>query len=132
MQTEPSFSADVDAYIAGFPLEVQTILQRVRETIRKAAPTAEETFKYQLPTYYLNGNLVHFGAFAKHVGFYPDPSGIEAFKDELSGYRMAKGSVQFPLDKPVPYDLIRRIVKFRVAEAQANPPAKGKPKSRPR
>ena len=85
-------------------------------TIREAAPKAEETIKYQIPTFTLKGNLVHFAAFKKHIGFYPEPTGMEAFKDELSVYEGAKGSVQFPLDQPIPYDLISRIVKFRVKE----------------
>jgi uncharacterized protein YdhG (YjbR/CyaY superfamily) len=109
---------DIDDYIARFPKDVQSILQRVRETIRKAAPDAEETIKYQIPTFVLNGNLVHFAAFAKHIGFYPTPTGIKAFEKELSEYHTAKGSVQFPLDKPVPLGLIKKIVAFRVQESQ--------------
>lgn len=108
----------IDEYIAGYPPDVQQILQQIRATIRKAAPDAEEAIKYQIPTFVLNGNLVHFGAFKKHVGFYPTPSGIEAFKMELSRYEGAKGSVQFPLDKPMPLTLISKIVKFRVKECQ--------------
>lgn len=111
---------DIDEYIAGFPPEVQDVLGRIRTMIRTAAPGAEEAIKYRIPTFVLNGNLVHFAAFAKHIGFYPTPSGIEAFKDELSRYESAKGSVQFPLDEPIPLDLMRRIVEFRVQEAQAD------------
>lgn len=106
----------IDAYIAGFPEDVQAILQKVRTTIRKAAPGAEEAIKYAIPTFTLNGNLVHFAAFKQHIGFYPAPSGIEKFKKELSAYEGAKGSVRFPLDEPIPYALIRDIAKFRAAE----------------
>ncbi len=103
-------------YIQLFPKDVQTILEQVRQTIQKAAPKAEETIKYQLPTFTLEGNLVYFAAHKNHIGFYPMPSGIEKFKKELSKYKGAKGSVQFPLDKLIPYDLISKIVKYRVKE----------------
>lgn len=106
----------IDLYIAGFPSNVQKILNKIRAIIRKAAPDAQEAIKYQIPTFVLHGNLVHFAAFQKHVGFYPTPSGITQFKKELAGYESAKGSVQFPLDQPVPYELIRQIVTFRVQE----------------
>ncbi len=106
----------IDKYIVASPANVQKILQQVRETIRKAAPQAEETINYGIPTFKLNGNLVHFAAFKNHIGFYPAPSGIEAFKKELSAYKGAKGSVQFPLDQPMPLALITKIVKFRVKE----------------
>lgn len=106
----------IDEYISSFPVEIQTLLQQIRVTIRKTAPGAEEAIKYAMPTFVLNGNLVHFAAFKHHIGFYPVPSGIEAFKKELSSYKGAKGSVQFPLDKPMPLDLISRIVQFRVTE----------------
>lgn len=106
----------IDAYIAGFPQEVQGILEKIRGIVKDAAPDAQEAMKYQIPTFVLNGNLVHFAAFKKHIGFYPTPSGIEQFKNELSAYNGAKGSVQFPLDSPVPYTLIKSIVKFRVNE----------------
>jgi len=112
-QAEPK---NIDEYIAGFPQDVQEILQQVRSTIRTAAPGAQEAIKYRLPTFTLKGNLVHFGAFQSHIGFYPTPSGIEKFKDELSIYEGAKGSVQFPLNRPIPFDLISKIVKFRVQE----------------
>jgi uncharacterized protein YdhG (YjbR/CyaY superfamily) len=118
MKTGHTAPKNIDEYIAGFPHEVQEILQRIRTTIRKAAPDAKEAIKYQVPTFVLNGNLVHFGAFKKHVGFYPTPSGIEQFKDELSEYEAAKGSVQFPFDKPMPLGLISKIVKFRVKETR--------------
>jgi len=109
---------NIDEYIAAFPLDVRQVLQDVRAAIRAAAPEAEEAMKYGIPTFVLGGNLVHFGGFKTHVGFYPTPSGIEAFKQELSGYQSAKGSVQFPLDRPMPLRLIGRIVKFRVRQAQ--------------
>ena len=98
----------------------------MRKTIREAAPDAEETIKYQMPTFTLKGNLVHFAAFKNHIGFYPAPRGIEEFKEELSAYKGAKGSVQFPLGKPVPFDLVRRIVKFRVEDNLTKAKAKGK------
>ncbi len=106
----------IDVFIASFPGDTQIILEQLRLTIRKAAPEAEETICYGIPTFTFHGNLVHFSAFKNHIGFYPTPSGILAFKKELSNYKSAKGSVQFPLDKPLPLDLIARIVKFRVKE----------------
>ncbi|WP_310832511.1 iron chaperone [Paenibacillus pedocola] len=106
----------IDDYIAKAAPEVQDLLERVRQVIHEAAPEAKEKISYQMPTFELHGNLVHFAAFKKHIGFYPAPQGIEAFHDELSIYKGAKGSVQFPLDQPLPYDLISRIVKFRAAE----------------
>ncbi len=124
-QTPPQ---TIDEYIAGFPKDVQEILRRIRQTIREAAPDAQEKISYQMPTFTLKGNLVHFAAFKNHIGFYPIPSGIEEFKKELSAYQQGKGSVQFPLDKPIPYDLISRIVKFRVKENLAKAEAKGKKK----
>jgi uncharacterized protein YdhG (YjbR/CyaY superfamily) len=105
---------NIDEYIKGFPSHIQKLLQQVRETIRKAAPDAEETIKYSMPTFTLNGNLVHFAAFKNHIGLYPTPNGIDAFKKELSVYKGAKGSVQFPLDQPMPLELIGKIVKYRV------------------
>ncbi len=122
-------SKEIDAYIAGFPPEVQEILEKIRMTIREAAPDAAETISYQMPTFTLKGNLVHFAAFKKHIGFYPAPTGIEAFKDELSVYKGGKGSVQFPLDQPIPFDLIGRIVEFRVKENLERAAAKGKKSS---
>jgi uncharacterized protein YdhG (YjbR/CyaY superfamily) len=107
-------------YIKTFPEEVQPILERTRETIRKAAPGAVEAISYQMPTFKLNGkNLAHFAAWKNHIGFYPTPSGTETFQKDLSQYKGAKGSVQFPLDRPIPYALVRRIVLFRVKEQQA-------------
>ncbi len=105
---------NIDDYIAGFPEHVQAILQQVRKTIQAAAPEATEAIKYAMPTFVLNGNLVHFAAFTNHIGFYPAPQGIESFKEELSVYKGGKGSVQFPITEPMPIDLITRIVKFRV------------------
>lgn len=116
MKTNQTAPKTIDEYIAGFPEDIQEILQKIRMTIREAAPGAEEAIKYQMPTFVLKGNLVHFAAFKKHIGFYPVPTGIEKFKQELSEYEGGKGSVQFPLDKPIPYDLIGDIVKFRVRE----------------
>lgn len=106
----------IDEYIQSFPKEVQDRLQKLRQLIREAAPQAQEKICYRMPTFYLNGNLVHFAAYSKHIGFYPTPSGITRFKKELSSYKNAKGSVQFLLDQPLPLDLIRRIVEFRVTE----------------
>ena len=106
----------IDTYIANSPKDIQPILEKVRATIRKAAPKAEEIINYGIPTFTLEGNLVHFAGFKNHIGLYPTPSGIEKFKKELSLYKGAKGSVQFPLDKPIPYALIGKIVKFRVKE----------------
>ena len=126
MNTGQTAPKDIDEYIAGFPNDVQEILEKIRMTIRKAAPEAEEAIKYRMPTFTLNGNLVHFAAFKKHIGFYPAPRGIEAFKDELSAYKGAKGSVQFPLDEPIPYDLIGKIVRFRVKQDLERAAAKGK------
>lgn len=106
---------DIDEYIAGFPVHVQDILQKIRTTIKKAAPDADEAIAYQIPTFKIGGkNLIHFAAFAKHIGLYPAPRGVEEFKAELAVFGGGKGTVQFPLDRPVPYDLITRIVKFRI------------------
>jgi uncharacterized protein YdhG (YjbR/CyaY superfamily) len=107
---------NIDIYIASFPEETRKLLEEIRATIRKAAPEAKETINYGMPTFTLKGNLVHFAAFKNHIGFYPTPSGIEAFKKDLSAYEGAKGSVKFPLVKPIPLDLISKIVKFRVKE----------------
>lgn len=109
----------IDEYIAAFPPETQATLQKIRETINKAAPEATEAIAYQMPTFRLNGNLVHFAAFKNHIGFYPAPSGIINFQAELTPYKTSKGAIQFPSDKPIPYDLITKITKSRVAENQA-------------
>ena len=116
MKVEQVKFTNIDDYIAGFPKEIQGILEKVRKTIGSAAPGAQETISYQIPTFTLNGNLVHFAAFKNHIGFYPTPTGIAKFKKQLSAYEGAKGSVQFPLNQPIPYALITRIVKFRVKE----------------
>lgn len=108
--------SSIDEYIATFPPDIQKILEKIRAIVKAAAPEAQEKISYQMPTFFLNGNLVHFAAFKNHIGFYPTPSGIEKFKKELAGYQGAKGSVQFPLDEPIPYALINEIVKFRVEE----------------
>ena len=107
----------IDEYIADFPADVQKILQQIRATIKEAAPEAGEKISYGMPTFTLKGNLIHFAAFKNHIGLYPTPNGIEEFKEELSAYKGAKGSVQFPIDKPMPLALITRIVKFRVKKS---------------
>jgi len=107
---------NVNEYISGFPKDVQGILEKLRTTIKKAAPGAEELINYGVPAFRLNGNLVFFAAHKNHIGFYPAPSGIEAFKKELAAYEGAKGSVQFPIEKPLPFSLITKIVKFRIKE----------------
>jgi uncharacterized protein YdhG (YjbR/CyaY superfamily) len=106
----------VDEYISNFPKNIQNILENLRKTISKSAPNAEEAISYQIPTFKLNGNLVHFAAYKNHIGFYPTPSGIEAFIEELSPYEVSKGTVKFPIDEPIPFDLVRKIVEYRVKE----------------
>jgi uncharacterized protein YdhG (YjbR/CyaY superfamily) len=128
MNTNQTPPTTIDAYIAAFPDEVQTILQEIRRTIHEAAPEATEAISYQMPTFKLHGNLVHFAAFKNHIGFYPAPTGIVEFKEDLSVYKQGKGSVQFPLDRPMPHDLIRRIVQFRVDENRAAAEARGQKK----
>ena len=111
----PNNAKNIDEYIAAFPKEIQAMLEQIRATISKVAPTAEEAIKYAIPTFVLNGrNLVHFAAFKNHIGFYPTPTGIESFQKELSKYKQGKGSVQFPLDEPMPLALITKIVKFNM------------------
>ena len=106
---------NIDTYISTFPKDVQEILEKIRKLIHEEAPEAEEAISYGMPTFKLNGkNLVHFAGWQKHIGFYPTPSGIESFQQELAPYAGSKGSIQFPLDKPIPFELIRKIVKFRV------------------
>jgi uncharacterized protein YdhG (YjbR/CyaY superfamily) len=119
MKSDSNVPTTIDEYIQASPKDVQAILTQIRTTIRKAAPDARETIKYRLATFTLNGNLVHFGAFKNHIGFYPTPSGTSTFKKELAPYVFAKGSIRFPLDKPIPYDLIAKIVEFRVKENRA-------------
>jgi uncharacterized protein YdhG (YjbR/CyaY superfamily) len=106
----------IDEYIATFPKNVQRILEELRQAVRESAPKAEEAISYQMPTFKLNGNLVYFAAFKNHIGFYPTSSAIEAFKEELSDYLVSKGTVRFPLNKPIPLDLVKKIVSYRVKE----------------
>lgn len=106
----------IDSYITAFPEDVQEILKKLRKLVQSLTPEAQEAIKYGIPTFVLNGNLVHFAAYKKHIGFYPAPSGIEKFQEELSPYKVSKGAIQFPLDKPMPYELIQKIVQFRVKE----------------
>jgi uncharacterized protein YdhG (YjbR/CyaY superfamily) len=115
---------NIDEYIAAFPKDVQAKLSEIREVIKKAAPKAEEAIKYGIPTYVLHGNLVHFGGFKNHLGFYPAPQGIEEFKKELSSYKGSKGAIQFPYDQPLPKSLITKIVKFRIAKTLEKQKAK--------
>ena len=128
MKTNPPGPENIDEYIAGFPQDVQEILKKIRSTIRKAVPNARETISYQMPAFTLNGYLVYFAAFKKHIGLYPAPKGNEKFRKELSQYRSGKGSIRFPLDQPIPLALIRKIVKFRAKENLERAAAKGKKK----
>jgi uncharacterized protein YdhG (YjbR/CyaY superfamily) len=123
---EKSALSTVDDYIAGFPPEVQDILRQIRDVIREAAPDATEAIKYRMPTFVLEGNLVHFAAYKAHIGLYPTPSGIDAFAEELAPYAGGKGSVRFPLDQPIPFELIRRIILYRVQENLDAVAAKGR------
>ncbi|MGC1377240.1 MAG: DUF1801 domain-containing protein [Anaerolineales bacterium] len=116
MENDKHGFASIDEYIATFPEEVQKKLQELRAVIKAAAPDAQEKISYQMPTFALKGNLIHFAAWKNHIGLYPTPSGTQEFQQELSVYESAKGSVKFPMDKPLPLELIGRIVKFRVAE----------------
>jgi uncharacterized protein YdhG (YjbR/CyaY superfamily) len=125
MKTNQTAPKDIDTYIAAFPDNVQDILQKIRMTVRKAAPDAVETISYQMPTFMLNGHyLVYFAAFKKHIGFYPAPIGHAEFKDDLLAYESGKGTVKFPFDKPIPFELISRIVEFRAAEHLGRPAVK--------
>lgn len=108
--------ATIDEYIESFPEHIRSKLVELRTLIRRTTPEAQERMSYKMPTFYLNGNLVHFAAHSKHIGFYPTPSGIAKFKQDLSSYKHSKGSVQFPLDEPLPLKLIKKIVEFRVEE----------------
>ena len=128
METDKPTPTTIDEYIANFPKGVRETLQELRATIKNAAPEAEEAISYQMPTFKLKGNLVHFAAYKNHIGFYPTPSGIEKFKEELSAYEGAKGSVKFPIDQPLPLDTIAKIVKFRVTENLEKAEAKSKKK----
>ena len=107
---------NIDEYIAGFPKDIQKILSRIRSTIRRAAPKAEEAISYQIPTFRLNGNLIHFAAYKNHIALYPAPRAVEKFKKELERYGSSKATIKFPFDAPVPYDLITKIVEFRVKQ----------------
>ena len=107
---------DIDKYIEGFPSNIQKILQRIRKTIQKAAPRANEAISYAIPTFKLNGNLIHFAAYEKHIGLYPAPREVEEFKNDMARYEGGKGTARFPLDEPIPYELIARIVTFRVGK----------------
>lgn len=115
---------DADEYISLFPPQVQLILQQLRQAIRDLVPEAEETISYGIPTFKLHGNLVHYAAYKNHIGFYPGAAGIEIFKDKLARYKLSKGTVQFPIDEPIPFDLIREIVLFRVNQNQLKAQAK--------
>lgn len=116
----------VDEYIAGFPADVQSILQQIRATIRRSAPDAEEAIKYQIPTYTLYGNLISFAAYQKHIGLYPAPSGTPEFNQALAVYRAEKATVRFPLDQPIPYDLISQMVALRVQDNRGKAEARAK------
>lgn len=126
MKTGKGAPASVDAYIAEFPPDVRQVLEKIRSTIRKAAPGAEEKIGYMMPAFAQNGPLVYFAAFKNHIGFFPTSTGVEAFKKELAAYETSKGTVRFPLGRPVPYGLIARIVKFRVKENRARAEVKRK------
>lgn len=128
MKTNTSDPKNIDEYIAGFPPDMQQILQKVRQTIHDAAPAAQERISYKMPAFTLNGNLVYFAGFKNHIGFYPIPTGIKKFEKELARYEQGKGSVQFPLDRPIPYGLIAKVVKFRAKENLAKAKAKAKNK----
>jgi uncharacterized protein YdhG (YjbR/CyaY superfamily) len=131
MKTKSTAPRTIDDYIAEFPPAVQVILEKIRQTIRKAAPQADETISYQMPTFTLKGQyLVYFAAYKKHVGFYPAPVGQAEFKDALATYASGQGTLKFPLDRPIPYGLFRKIVKFRIKENLAKAAAKGKKKAR--
>ncbi|HBB64364.1 MAG: hypothetical protein UR34_C0011G0031 [candidate division WS6 bacterium GW2011_GWC1_33_20] len=117
MDTSKKRIKTIDEYMALHPKEVRSKLKEIRKVIKDIVPEATEAIKYQIPTFILYGNLVHFAAFKKHIGFYPTPSAIEEFSDELSTYVVSKGAIQFPLDKPIPLDLVKNIVKYRVKES---------------
>lgn len=118
MNTE-SVITSIDQYIAQFPVDVQDVLQKIRSIIKQKAPDATEAISYQMPTFKLNGNLIHFAAYKNHIGLYPTPSGMVAFEEKTAMYKQGKGSIQFPLKQAIPYDLIAEIVEFRMAESIA-------------
>lgn len=126
METRSQKIETIDEYIRIFPPEIQNILQKIRETIREIVPEAEEAIHYGIPTFRLHGNLVHFAAYRNHIGFYPGPSAIDAFRRELSTYKLSKGTIQFPIDEPLPFDLVKKIVQYRVKENKES----GKKKNR--
>lgn len=127
MKMSPNTPRDIDEYIAGFPADMQEKLRKIRMTIKKAAPDAEEAISYKMPTFNLKGNyLIYFAAYKKHIALYPAPVGNEDFKEDISPYKSGKGTLQFPLDKPIPLHLIRKIVKYRVEEILARVAAKAK------
>jgi uncharacterized protein YdhG (YjbR/CyaY superfamily) len=126
--TDRSAPATIDEYVAAFPPDVQSILRKIRSTIRKAAPQAEERISYRMPAFTQDGILVYFAAFKKHIGVYPPVRGDEKLSKELAPYRGEKGNLKFPLDEPIPYDLIARIVKFRVKERMKRERSKRKGK----
>jgi uncharacterized protein YdhG (YjbR/CyaY superfamily) len=127
---QPKTPRDIDEYIAGFPKDVQKILSKIRSTIKKAAPTAEEAISYQIPTFRLNGNLIHFAAYKNHIGLYPAPRAVEKFKKELERYGSSKATIKFSLDEPIPYNLITKIVEFRVKQNSEKPKTKSAAKKR--
>lgn len=126
MNTTPMTPGTVDEYIESFPADVQEKLQRIRQIIREAVPEAQETIKYKMPTYTLSGNLIYFAAFKKHISIFPAPDGDDEFNAELAAYKAEKSTIQFPIDKPIPYDLITRIVRYRLQDHLARRAAKGK------
>ncbi len=128
MTTTKKTFQTIDDYIATHAPEIQAILEQIRATIQAAAPEAEEAISYQMPTFKLQGNLIHFAAYKNHIGLYPTPSGIEEFEEELAPYKRAKGSIRFPLDQPIPYELISQITHFRVSENLAKAEAKKRKK----
>jgi uncharacterized protein YdhG (YjbR/CyaY superfamily) len=117
MDKNRPIAKDIDEYISGYDEDVQLLLQKMRAAIHKAAPDATEDIKYALPTFIFHGNLVHFGAFKNHIGFYPSASGVEAFKEELAMFETSRGAIQFPINKPIPFNLVTKIVKFRVHQS---------------
>ena len=119
----------IDEYIAGFPADIQERLNKLRMVIKEAAPLATEKISYQMPTFYLNGNLVYYAAFKNHIGFFPTSSGIDAFQERLKEYKCSKGTIQFPYNKPLPYDLVTEIVRFRISENLQKAEVKRKKKS---
>ena len=121
---------DIDEYIADYPKDVQKILNKIRATIKKAAPQAQEAISYQIPAFKQNGNLIHFAAYDSHIGVYPAPRGVDKFKKDVARYGSGKATLKFPLDEPVPYDLITRIVEFRVKQNSEKPKSKAAAKKR--